>query len=150
MDEILDRLSEMEWVYGDGDPVALAELRNRIDAIGPNPNGFLKYTDFVDGVTFRLANVNNGEPFEIREWTNLERAIIGSFLGRITADSYRQGRFFASALVIRSEGTGPGDGFYSLAHDVGAIRSRNEDLEFWLRHVNLARQWYAANRVGEQ
>lgn len=150
MDEILRRLTEMEWVYGDGDPVALAELRRRIDVIGPDRDKFLTYTELVDGVTFRLANVNNGQPYEIREWTSLDRNIVGSFLGRIMADSYSEGCFMASALVIRGDGDEPGKGFYSIAQEVGALPARcSEDskLQFWLRHVEIARRWYAEHHA---
>ena len=100
VDEVLTRLEAIEWVYGDHDPVALAELSRRIAAVGRTRQDFLNYSELVDGIAFRLSNVTAGEPYEIREWTNLDRNIIGSFLGRIVLDSHRRGRFFASALVI--------------------------------------------------
>ena len=147
MDEVLARLEACEWTYGDRDPVALAELSRRIAAIGRTSQDFLKYSELVDGVTFRLSNVANGAPFEIREWNSLDRAIIGSFLGRIVLDSYRRGRFFASALVIGVESNSPGEGFWTLASQVGLLNSNNTDARdrLWFRQVDLARAWHRAN-----
>jgi hypothetical protein len=149
MDEAARLLAEMEWAYADGDPAACAELSRRIAAVGRTAKDFLTYSQLVDGVTFRLPNVASGEPFEIREWTSLDRAIIGSFLGKIAADSYQQGRFFASALVIGVGSNGPGDGFYTLAEEVGLLRSSSETarLRFWFEQVQLARTWYASHPV---
>ena len=149
MDEVARHLAEMEWVYADGDPTACAELARRIATVGRTATDFLTYSQLVDGVTFRLPNVARGEPFEIREWTNLDRAIIGSFLGKIAADSYQQGRFLASALVIGVESNGPGDGFYGLAEDVGLLRSPSETtrLQFWFAQIRLARAWYTTHSV---
>ena len=101
----------------------------------------------VAGVTFRLPNVNGGKPFEIREWTELERAIIGNFLGRIAAESYQAGGFLSSALVIGMDSNGPGGGFYSLAEEAGLLASSDETarLKFWIEHIGMARIWYATH-----
>lgn len=147
MDEAARLLAETEWVYADGDPAACAELARRITVVGRTAKDFLTYSQLVDGVTFRLPNVADGEAFEIREWTSLDRAVIGSFLGKVAADSYRQGRFLASGLVIGVGSNGPGDGFYTLAEEVGLLRSSGETarLRFWFDQVRLARAWYAAH-----
>lgn len=147
MDEVLTRLEACEWVCGDGDPAALAELSRRIAAVGRTPKDVLCYSDLVRGVTFGLSNVADGKPFEIEEWTSLDRAIIGSFLGRIVVDSYRCGRFFASALVIGKESNSPGEGFWGLAEDVGLLRSTrgNARDRFWFDQIALARAWHRAN-----
>lgn len=146
MDPILRRLNAIQWVYSNGDPATVAELAQRIADIGRTPTGFLTYSELVDGVTFTLPNVNDGRPFEIMEWTNLERAITGCFLGNIAAESYRQGRFFASALVIGFVANQPGEGFWSLAQEVGLLRSNDEDarLRLWFEHERLARKGYTA------
>ena len=146
MDEVARLLAAMDWVYADGDPAACAELTLRITAVGRTAKDFLTYSQLVDGVTFRLQNVAGGEPFDIREWTSLDRAIIGSFLGKIAAGSYQQGRFLASALVIGVSSNGPGDGFYTLAEEAGLLGSSGETarLRFWFEQVQLARAWYAA------
>ena len=63
----------------------------------------LTYSELANGVTFHLPNVNDGQPYQIdvHDWKDLDRAIVGDFLGTIVADSYRAGRFFASAIVIK-------------------------------------------------
>jgi hypothetical protein len=147
MDHALHMLADMEFTYGDRDPEALAELAGRIAAVGRTPDQYLIYSQLVEGVTFRLPNVAGGEPFEIEEWTHLNRAILGSFLGRIAADSYRRGRFLASALVIGFVQNAPSEGFYDLATYVGLLRSNREDarLRFWFEQAGLARAWYTAH-----
>lgn len=147
MDKSTEILAGMKWIYADGDPAACAELSRRIAAIGRTEKDMLTYSRLVDGVTFRLPNVGGGEPFEFNEWSNLERAIIGDFLGKVAADSYQQGRFLASALVIGVNSNGPGEGFYALAKEAGLLRSSSETarLQFWLEHVKLAREWYGSH-----
>ncbi len=79
------------------------------------------------------------------EWTDLHRAIIGDFLGRISAESYKRGQFLASALVV-SKATGePGYGFRAFVKDLElCTSSRNEDfIAFWSDQVNKAHEWYA-------
>jgi hypothetical protein len=147
-DEVQRRLEELDWAYADGDPAALAELARRIAAVGRTPEGFLTYSQLVHDVTFRLPNVAGGEPFEIHEWTGLDRAIIGIFLGRIAAESYRRGRFFASALVIGTTNNGPGEGLYTLAEQVGLLlpsSGENARLRFWFEQIQRARAWYASH-----
>ena len=145
MDQVERRLNSMKWAYDDN--VARAGLARRIAAVGRAPDDFLTYTQLVEGVTFCMANVNRGRPFEIRQWNNLERSIIGSLLGQISAESYRAGRFFASALVIGAGTNGPGEGFYELAEQTGlmALTSEYARLKFWLDHVDCARRWYRAH-----
>ena len=147
MDEAARLFAEIEWTYADRDSAVCAELARRIAAVGRTAKDFITYSQLVEGVTFRLANVASGEPFEIREWTCLDRAIIGSFLGKIAAESYQRGQFLASALVIGVESNGPGEGFYTLAEEVELLRSSSETsrLRFWLEQVRLARAWYAAH-----
>jgi hypothetical protein len=118
MDEAGRLLAQMEFTYADADPAACAELARRIAVAGRTEEDFLYYSDLVDGVIFNLPNVASGRPYQIREWNDLDRAIIGSFLGRIAADSYQLGQFLANALVIGKEANQPGDGFFTLARVV--------------------------------
>lgn len=147
MDKAAKRLAAMQWVYGDGDKKALTELERRIAAVGRTVNDFVNYSQLVSGVTFKLPNVNGGKSFEICEWTNLDRAIIGNFLGRISADSYQEGRFLSSALVIGVDSNGPGEGFFSLAEEAGLLTSKDETmrLTFWIENIRQARAWYASH-----
>jgi hypothetical protein len=116
--------------------------------VGRTPWEFLTYSQLVDGVTFRLPTVEGGEPFEIdtRDWRSIDREIVSKFLGRMDSDSYRQGRFFASALVIAVSGNRPGPGFFDLAREVGLLRSHTRDDEdrFWFAQERAAREWYRA------
>ncbi len=98
------------------------------------------------GSVFRLANVNGGTPHRIGAWDELDRALIGDFLGRLVVDSYREVGFFVSALVVSREERTPGKGFYDLARQVGALKSKDKyvELEFWMKHVNSAREWYSS------
>jgi hypothetical protein len=102
-------------------------------------------------VTFRLANVAGAAPFEIvlGEGRDIDRAILGSFLGRMCADTYPVGGFMASALVV-SEATGePGPGFGRLMAEIGAVRSARPAAvhDYWVRQVALAHEWYAAHEL---
>jgi len=143
---ILRELERTRWRYADGDLAALRELRRRMDAIGGEPEKFLNYTELVDGIEFRLANVNGGVPHRIGAWDELDRALVGDFLGRLVVDSYRDGGFFVSALVVSKEEKTPGKGFYELARQVGTLKSKDKlvELEFWMKHVKLAREWYSS------
>src|SRR5687768_12856230 len=88
-DLVADKLIRMTWSYGDGDPAALRELNRRI-ALTARARRTIPYSELVKGVTFQLANVAEGAPFQLGElgvWTELDRSILGSFLGRISADS---------------------------------------------------------------
>lgn len=141
------KLAEINWTYADHDSAACAELTRRISGIGRTKGDFLTYSQLVEEVTFCLPNVDTGEPFQITEWNSLERAIIGDFLGKIAAISYLQGGFLASSLVIGVESNSPGGGLYTLARDVGLLRSRSKDheLQFWMEQTRLARAWYISN-----
>src|SRR6266446_5422748 len=101
MDELATQLAAIEWRYANQDPVAKAELTRRIANEGKRL-GMITYSDLVRGVRFRIPSVKNGEPFEIdvREWSGFDRAMLGDFLGAISADSYAEATFLATALVV--------------------------------------------------
>ena len=109
MDEILEKMKQGDWVYGDGDPESLAVLEQRIAEKG-RKRSVITYSDLARGIEFRLANVNDGIPFEIDFGPNwgLHSKIIGEFLGRISTKSYEAAGFMASALVVQKEDDGPG------------------------------------------
>ena len=146
MDEVLSRLSSLSWPYADRDPAALAELDRRLAEVGRRED-LINYTDLVRGVTFRLPNVDAGQPFElgVPEWRDVDRAILGDFLGRLCVDSYRKGQFLVSALAKGRETNEPSEGFWSLVSAAGLFDSRNANkrLMFWTQQVRKAHQWYA-------
>ena len=147
-DPILSQLQAKTWGYADGDPSALATLGERIAATGKERQ-LIHYSDLVRGVTVRLPNVENGTPFElgVPDWRDLDRSILGSFLGRLCVDSYRRGAFLASALVTSKGTDEPSEGFWTLVDELGMLRSRAADkrLLFWIDEVRKAHNWYQAN-----
>jgi hypothetical protein len=147
MDDIGRRLMSMNWVYGDGDPSALAELHRRIADTGRRET-LIEYQKLLNGVTFRLANVAGGEPFHIdlSEGRELDRAILGSFLGRMCADTYPTRGFMASALAISGTQRKPGAGFGRLMTEIGAVRNNAKAIyDFWVAEVTKAHAWYVAH-----
>jgi hypothetical protein len=148
MDNIARRLMSMNWVYGDGDPAALAELHRRIDARGRRAD-LIPYQKLLNGVTFQLANVSGGEPFHIdlSEGRELDRAMLGSFLGRMCADTYPTRGYMASALAVSGVERTPGAGFGRLMVEIGAVRNNSNAIyDFWVAEVTKAHAWYAAHR----
>ncbi len=148
MDELEARFNAMTWSYADQDEGAFQELCRRVADVG-RVEDLRTYSEIVAGLVFRLDNVEQGEPFEIdtHAWSDRDRAILGSFLGRLCAETYRRGRFMGSALVVGSQTRQPTGGFWDLMREVQAFegRNQNERDEFWLRHVQRAYRWYQTN-----
>lgn len=136
MDDITRRLASYQWHYADNDPRAKGMLTDRILETARHQR-LITYSDLVSGVTFQLRNVNNGRPFDITEWTDLHRAIIGDFLGSISADSYAKAGIFLSAIVVTKDDGTPGFGFTNFMRDLGILsgRSQVEELGCWVREV---------------
>ena len=148
MDSVEEKLAEMEWPFVDSDPAALEELTRRVADAGRG-RCLVTYSDLVRGVRFCLPNVRQGEPFEIdvEEWTGQDRQIVGDFLGAISAESYRRGRFFASALVVGKVQSQPSGHFFEWMEQLGVLPNLREDtvLAFWAEQVNKAHRWYQSH-----
>jgi hypothetical protein len=144
-DQLAKKLSDREWVYADADPSAKAELQRRIEAAGRKLK-LITYSDLVRGVTFCLPTVRQGAPFqiEIDDWTGLDRAILGNFLGAISAETYQTGQFLATALVVNKAEFKPSDQFFKWMEELGVLPNLKEDtiLAFWADQVNRAHNWY--------
>src|SRR6476660_2150733 len=151
MDSVAMKLSKSKWPYADQDDLAFWELARRIAAVGRSGE-LVSYSDLVRGLTFHMRSVNEGKPFAIntQEWSSLDRAILGDFLGRLCAETYPRGSFMGSALAVTSETRQPSEGFWSLMRDVDALQSAREDdrLAFWSKQVEKAQQWYQSNEWG--
>lgn len=150
MDTVGQALAAIKWHYADKDERARMQLSERLAERGRKERT-LTYSELVDGVEFRLPNVNGGQPFQIggSEWTDLDRALLGDFLGYISMESYEAGGFFASAVVV-SKATGePSEGFRVLMRQVGLLRSSKPDaaLMLWSAELKKAYEWYAKNPV---
>jgi hypothetical protein len=144
-DPIIERFQQMSWPYGDKDPVALAALEDRVAAAGRR-RGLLTYSELVTGVRFNLPNVKGGEfVIDVGDWTDLDRAVIGSFLGYLSYRSYERAGFFSSALVVTKRDGSPSEGYYALLKDLGLIANSRSDraMFLWADHVAKAHTWYA-------
>jgi hypothetical protein len=137
----------MEWSYGDGDPAALRDLKRRI-AARARARRTIPYAELVQGITFSLPNVADGRPFQLGElghWTELDRAILGSFLGRVSSDSYRQAGFLASAVAVSMTTQEPSEGFRNLVREIGLMpRGRDAFVLFWSDQLTKAYEWFAS------
>jgi hypothetical protein len=141
---ILRRMEAGTWHYAFGDDRAFAVLRQRIADVGRKQQ-LISYSDLVAGVEFRLPNVSE-QPLvvDVHEWRDIDRAIVGEFLGRASLESYRDHGFMASALAVSKDTKAPSELFFSWMLNVGAIRDRSEDakLKFWSEQVRLVYAHY--------
>jgi len=148
VDTVAQRLARYTWPYADQDASALAEIANRIARTG-RVEDLITYSDLVSGVNFCLPTVNKGEPFRlgVPEWTELHRAIIGDFLGRVCVDTYAAGLFMGSALVVASETRQPSGGYREFMRQLGVLRGKSdaEFLAHWIAETHNAYSLYAKN-----
>jgi len=149
MDELAQKFRAVQWTYADKDPGARAELTRRIADAGGRL-GLITYSDLVRGVTFHLPNIRNGEAYTISvyDWTGLDRRIIGEFLGYISMESWEEGGFLASALVVNKQEYKPSDIFFEWMRQLGVLPDLREDtvLAFWADQVNKGHNWYRSRR----
>jgi hypothetical protein len=143
-----NRLAAMKFTFDD-DVRATREVALRIARAAARERT-ITYSELVEGVTFRLPNVKGGLPFqlgELGEWTDLDRAILGSVLGRISADSYLEAGFLASAVAVSKTTNEPSEGFKSLVRDAGLLKATSGSafLLFWSDQLSRAYAWYAAH-----
>jgi len=145
MDNILERFRAIKWNYAPRDDPARAELDRRIAEVGRR-RGLITYSDLVRGIAFNLSNLR--EPrhqIDTRDWQDLDRAILGDFLGYLSMESYEQAGFFSSALVVTKQDGSPGEGFYNLLKELGLIASSKTDkaMYLWADHVAKAHTWFS-------
>lgn len=150
MDDVARQLREIEWDYATTDVTALGELRNRVEDTGRRFQ-LISYTDLVKGVDFHYPSINGGAPYRIniRDWSGLDRRIVGDCLGRISMESYLEAGFMASALVIARLESKPSDIFFEWMKRLGVLPDTREDtvLAFWADQVKRAHHWY---KYGQQ
>lgn len=144
MDAVWRRFDEIEWSYATGDAKALRELEDRIASAG-RKRSLITYSDLVRGVTFNLPNVQKARTIDVTDWQELDRAIIGDFLGYISMRSYERAKLLSSALVVSKMDGSPGEGFYSLLKLLGLVSSARSTkaLDLWAEHVAKAHTWFA-------
>jgi hypothetical protein len=148
MNTVLEKFRGIPWFYAMHDKSALAELRRRIAHAGRR-QALIRYSDLVAGVTFRLPNVARGEPFQINtgEWTDLDRALLGDFLGYLSLESYERHEFMASAIAVSKTDDTPSNGFWTLMIQLGLVTNPRSDKAtfFWMDQVHLAHAWYSSH-----
>ncbi len=148
MRRVHEEIRTMRWPYAEGDASALAELEKRL-AESARRHALVTYTELVRGLTFRLPNVAQGQPFQlgVPEWTELHSAILKDFLNHISCDSYLRGGFLASALAVRKITGEPSEGFRSLVDKLGLFHSSKRDdfAVFWSQEVQKTYDWYASH-----
>ena len=149
MDPIETALRNIVWQYGDKDPVAREQLKERIEEAGRNLQ-LTTYSELVNGIIFHLPNVMAGAVYQIHtlDWSGLDRRIIGDFLGHITMESYIEHGFMASVLVVSGLEYKPSKHFFDWMASLNVLPNLDEEtvLAFWAEHVNLAHNWYRSNR----
>jgi hypothetical protein len=149
MDIISSKLLEIEWRWADKDPVALELLEERIAKAGRDLS-LITYSDLVRGIKFNVSSLHDGKMFEIRihEWTELDRALIGDFLGLISSRSYERAKFMASALVVSKGEYRPSPHFFSWMETLDVLPNLEDDtvLAFWASEVNTAHKWFTTHR----
>lgn len=67
-----------------------------------------------------------------------DRAEIGRLLGEVSEHEHAQGRPLLSVVVISHDGNKPGEGFFTLARDLGVYTGPDEDT-YW--NTELKRVW---------
>ena len=84
------------------------------------------------GAIAPLANLDMENPDD--------RNKISQILGDISTYEHEQGRPMLSAIVVLAETGYPGDGFYTLARELGLHHGKKEfeDLDFFVKEVKRA------------
>lgn len=144
MDLIQKRFDDISWKYATGDSRALKELEDRIAAAGRR-RALLTYSDLARGVTFNLPNLQRPRVIDVSDWQEIDRAIVGDFLGYISKRSYEKAKLFSSSLVVSKMDGSPGEGFYSLLKQLGLIANARsaKALDLWAEHVAKSHSWFA-------
>lgn len=155
--EVCRRLREnFEFGYAHAAPTAAATVAERIRAAGLAGEP-ISYSDAVRGIPFDLDVHGRPRPFtiDVHDWWDIDRAIVGSVLGSLCAETYDRSRCLISALVIRKPqdlGRGwqrervnhPSPPFFKFATDLGLYGGHGEldELDFWTRQLNAAIAWF--------
>jgi hypothetical protein len=136
-------MAKGEWKYLNENDLALKELERRICRAG-QAEETLTYTTLVQGVDFHPLNLKYNGSYEIRDWHDPNRALIGEYLSFLSEESLRDHHFMSSALVISQEENRPCAPFFDLARSLGLLKGRNKQTEddFWFGQLNKAIAYY--------
>lgn len=127
MNQAAKLIAAWQWKFAPRDQRALAELTARLERAGSRGE-VIGYTALVADVRFQIDTVNDGKPFEVDaySWTELNRLIIGDFLGCISARSYLAHGFLLSVLAGSSEDLQPTAPFFNWAGELGLLTDNTE------------------------
>lgn len=79
-----------------------------------------------------------------------DRTEIGRLLGEISESEHEQGRPLLSAVAISHDGNRPGEGFLTLARELG-LHCSSEDDAFWTAELErVYRYWRAMETDAEK
>ena len=148
VDDVLERFRGIPWHFAHHDGAARREIHNRIATAGKRAD-LITYSDLVRGIAFTLPQLH--EPthrIDPGDWQDLDRAIVGDFLGYVSMESYEKAGFLASALVVSKLDGTPGKGFFELLKILGLIADvrSGKATNVWLDNVEKAHEWYGAGR----
>lgn len=78
-----------------------------------------------------------------------DRETISALLGEILLHEVNRGRPLLTAIVVhRGNDNNPGEGFFSIATEIGIFNGSRDPLarlEFWVRQVQEVHNYWAAN-----
>jgi len=145
MNSVLARMKATRWSFAGSDPASLRMIEGRIRECG-RAGQLINYSDLVRGIRFHLPTINEGQPFEIdvHDWRDIDRAIVGEFLGYLSMQTYEGKGFIASALAVGKDEGRPSQRFFEWMRTIGLLTGTTQDAEteFWIREVKKAHAAY--------
>jgi len=139
-------MEAIDWSWARSDRAAVEELEWRMQRAAKN-RGMLDYSTLVEGITFNVPAINNGGSFkiDIRNWRDIDRALIGTFLGYISMRSYKESGFLLSAIVVGKSEAQPSYHFFDYVRKLGMLEDMSETsiLAFWIREFKAIHRRYA-------
>lgn len=149
MDSTLAKLQETHWRWATQDSASQEEIERRIIGMA-RKQGLITYSDLVKNIEFEISSVNQGRPFQIdvHNWSVLDRALLGDFLGYTSSRSYRKAGFMISALVVNRGESAPSWHFFEWMKHLDVLPDTNEQtvLAFWTEQVRQAHDWFGKHR----
>ena len=147
---VVGRIRALDFPY-DGDTAALRELERRLAATA-RTQSIVTYSDLVKGIIFHIPGVLAGKSIELGgpDWTDLHRAILGNYSGRISCDSYGRAGFLASAGAVSKSSSEPSEGFRTLVEDLGLLPTGNPNEHSRSGWRNCRRPTIGMARMGSR
>jgi len=71
-----------------------------------------------------------------------DRDEMGHLLGYISSAEAKNGRPLLSSVVTFKDGTGVGQGFYSLGKELRLVRPGEDEITFWIRELKMTHDFW--------